>query len=55
MAPAVADVLTGDAEPGGRLPTTFPIRLEHNPSFGAYPGENGVARYSEGLLVGYRW
>jgi beta-glucosidase len=55
MAPAIADVLTGDAEPGGRLPTTFPIRLEHNPSYGTYPGENGVARYGEGILVGYRW
>jgi len=48
-------VLTGMAEPAGRLPTTFPLRLEHNPSFGNFPGENGELRYGEGLLVGYRW
>jgi beta-glucosidase len=55
MANAIADVLTGAAEPGGRLPTTIPDRLEHNPSFGNFPGENGEIRYGEGLLMGYRW
>ena len=55
MANALIDVLLGDAEPGGRLPTTFPLRLEHNPSFGNFPGENSEIRYGEGLLVGYRW
>jgi beta-glucosidase len=55
MANALADVLVGDAEPGGRLPTTFPQRLEHNPSFGNFPGEDGQVRYGEGVLVGYRW
>jgi len=48
-------VLFGDAEPGGRLPTTFPVRLEHNPSFGNFPGEFGELRYGEGVLLGYRW
>jgi beta-glucosidase len=55
MAQALADVLLGDAEPGGRLPTTLPLRLEHTPSFGAFPGENSRVRYAEGVLVGYRW
>ena len=55
MANALADVLFGDAEPGGRLPTSFPLRLEHNPSFGNFPGENSELHYGEGLLVGYRW
>ncbi len=55
MGNAVADVLFGDAEPGGRLPTTFPERLEHNPSFGNFPGEFGELRYGEGVLLGYRW
>lgn len=55
MANALADVLLGDAEPGGRLPTSFPLCLEHNPSFGNFPGENSELRYGEGLLVGYRW
>jgi beta-glucosidase len=52
---ALAQVLTGAADPGGRLPTTMPLRLEHNPSFGNFPGENGAVRYGESLLVGYRW
>jgi beta-glucosidase len=55
MAGALADVITGQAEPGGRLAVTFPERLEHNPSFGNFPGEAGEVRYGEGLLVGYRW
>jgi beta-glucosidase len=52
---ALVDVLVGDAEPGGRLPTTFPIKNEHSPAFGTFPGENGVLRYGEGVFVGYRW
>jgi beta-glucosidase len=55
LANAVADVLLGDTDPGGRLPTSWPLRLEHTPAFGSFPGENSVVRYSEGLLVGYRW
>jgi len=55
MANALVDVLFGDAEPAGRLPTTLPIRIEHNPSYGNFPGENSELRYGEGLLMGYRW
>lgn len=55
MAEALVDVLLGDAEPGGRLPTTIPIRLEDNPSWGNFPAEGGRTRYAEGVLVGYRW
>jgi beta-glucosidase len=51
---ALADVLTGRAEPGGRLPVTFPKRLEHSPSYDNFPGENGELRYGEGLFMGYR-
>jgi beta-glucosidase len=52
---ALADVLYGRAEPGGRLPQTFPVD-EKQASFPAaqYPGVGGVAKYSDGLLVGYR-
>jgi beta-glucosidase len=51
---ALADVLTGRAEPGGRLPVTVPKRLEHSPSYDNFPGENGEVRYGEGLFMGYR-
>ena len=54
LANALADVLSGTAEPGGRLPTSIPLRLEHSPSFGNFPGEGGQVRYGEGLLMGYR-
>ncbi len=55
MGPALAEVLLGEAEPAGRLPTTLPQRLEHNPSYGNFPGEADHVRYGEGVLVGYRW
>jgi beta-glucosidase len=55
MADALVDVLTGEVDPGGRLPTTFPLRVEHNPSFGNFPGDNGQVPYAEGIFVGYRW
>jgi beta-glucosidase len=54
MGPALTDVLVGAAEPGGRLPTTIPIRLEHSPSHANFPGENGELRYGEGVFMGYR-
>lgn len=50
----VADVILGRVEPAGRLPTTVPQRIEHNPSHDNFPGENGELRYGEGLFMGYR-
>ncbi|MDG2427288.1 MAG: glycoside hydrolase family 3 protein [Acidimicrobiales bacterium] len=55
MAAALVDVLVGDDEPSGRLPTTVPQRLADTPAFLHYPGENGQVVYSEGLFTGYRW
>lgn len=55
---AIADVLFGDAEPSGRLPQTFPARLQDNPTFSQdpeiYPGLDGKVRYEEGLFTGHR-
>lgn len=52
---AVADVLLGRSDPGGRLAETIPHRLQDTAAFGNYPGEGGTVRYGEGPLVGYRW
>jgi beta-glucosidase len=56
---AIADVISGDVNPSGKLPFTFPIKLSDNGahSFGtiSYPGENMKEEYKEGILVGYRW
>lgn len=52
---AVADLLFGAASPSGKLPTTWPRRLEETPAFINYPGENGRVRYGEGIFVGYRY
>lgn len=55
MSNALVDIMFGDAEPSGRLATTFPECIEHTPSFGNFPGEHGQIRYGEGVLMGYRW
>nr|WP_272214241.1 glycoside hydrolase family 3 C-terminal domain-containing protein [Marinicella sp. W31]MDC2878565.1 glycoside hydrolase family 3 C-terminal domain-containing protein [Marinicella sp. W31] len=55
---AVADVLSGVAYPGGRLPQTFPLRMKDNSAWSddtlTYPGKGGHVRYDEGVFVGYR-
>jgi beta-glucosidase len=55
-ADATVAMLLGDTEPGGRLPITFPNRLEDAPTASAarYPGVNGRVAYSEGIFMGYR-
>jgi beta-glucosidase len=52
---AVADVLFGRTNPSGKLPETFPTRIEDTPAYLNWPGENGVVRYGEGLYIGYRY
>jgi len=54
---AIARVLFGEVNPSGKLPCTFPKRLEDTPTsvMKSYPGENGTEKYVEGLFVGYRW
>jgi len=53
---ALASVLVGDVNPSGKLPFTFPVKLEDNGAhkLGDYPGK-GEQTYNEGLFVGYRW
>jgi beta-glucosidase len=50
---AVARILLGEAEPSGRLPVTFPRRIEDTPAHEFYPG-GAEAAYGERLRVGYR-
>jgi beta-glucosidase len=56
---ALTDVLFGDADPGGRLPVTFPATEQQGPASRAvprrYPGVDRTVRYDEETLVGYRW
>ncbi len=52
---AVADLLTGVANPSGKLAETVPVHYRDNPTVGNFPGEHGHVRYGEGLLIGYRW
>ena len=59
---AIAAVLTGDVNPSGKLPFTFPAKLEDVPAhqLGEDPGNEKVGnivneKYNEGIFVGYRW
>ncbi|TRX21253.1 glycosyl hydrolase [Flavobacterium franklandianum] len=56
---AIADVISGDVNPSGKLPFSFPKKLSDNAahSFGelSYPGDNVNQYYKEDILVGYRW
>ncbi|BCE01510.1 beta-glucosidase [Marinicellulosiphila megalodicopiae] len=52
---AIAKVLFGDVSPSGKLSESFPICLEHNPSFDCFPGDKENVEYKEETLVGYRY
>ena len=53
----LAALLFGDISPSGKLPMTFPEKLEDSPAhaLSSYPDENLVIDHSEGLYVGYRY
>ncbi len=51
---AAAELLTGAAEPGGRLPVTFPMHYYDTPAYPNFPGEHDDVYYGEEIFVGYR-
>jgi beta-glucosidase len=52
---ALADVVLGAVEPGGRLAESFPVRASDLPSSENFPGTATQVQYREGLYVGYRF
>jgi beta-glucosidase len=54
---AISAVLFGDANPGGKLPVTFPVSAGQALSADSsrFPGNGGNVDYSEGLDIGYKW
>jgi len=52
-----AEILFGDVNPSGKLPFTFPKKLEDSPAykFGDFPGKGSEVEYKEGVFVGYRY
>jgi len=54
---ALASILFGDANPSGKLPFTFPVKLNDNGAhaIGEYPGDGKDVTYKEDIFVGYRW
>lgn len=52
---AAVELLYGDVNPSGKLAETWPLKVEDNPSWLNFPGENGVVEYREGIFIGYRY
>lgn len=52
---AETEILFGIANPSGRLPETFPVKLSDTPSYLTFPGTYDTVEYREGIYVGYRY
>ena len=52
---ALMEIIFGKTNPSGKLPTTFPIKIDDTPAYTSYPGQNSQMDYKEKLLIGYRW
>jgi len=56
---AIAQIISGDENPSGKLPFSFPKKLKDNAAhfYGetSYPGLDMTQTYKEDILLGYRW
>ncbi len=52
---ALLELLTGRANPSGRLNETYPLRYEDTPAFHYFPSKERTAEYRESIYVGYRY
>ncbi|MEM7103739.1 MAG: glycoside hydrolase family 3 C-terminal domain-containing protein [Bacteroidota bacterium] len=54
---SLANIIFGETNPSGKLPITFPAKLEDSPahSVSSYPDENLIIDHKEGIMVGYRY
>lgn len=52
---ATVSLLYGEANPCGRLPESFPMKLSDTPAYLNFPGYKGKVQYAEGVYVGYRY
>ena len=56
---AIADIISGDINPSGKLPFSFPVKLTDNAAhfYGeiSYPGDGKTQYYKDDIFVGYRW
>jgi beta-glucosidase len=56
---AIADIISGDVNPSGKLPFSFPVKLTDNAAhfYGeiSYPGDGKAQHYKDDIFVGYRW
>lgn len=52
---AMISVITGEANPSGRLAESYPMNLTDTPAYHYFPGKERCAEYREGIFVGYRY
>lgn len=52
---ATVKLLYGEETSGVHLAEAWPLRLEDNPSYLNYPGENGLVKHAEDIFIGYRY
>lgn len=55
VAPAIVDVLTGKANPCGKLAETYPICIKDTPTSFRYPDSKEDVQYRESIFIGYRY